>query len=162
MAHPSTGSFLALCSVCKVFKIDTSHTLSFQRFDVTCLVYNDVYIRWHVAFMWIPSHVGLAGNSGIAAEAALLVSVSNLTVPHSEYNSLIHTQALKQWQLLWNCETENKLHAIEPRVNVINLFCLPGRDEITIDRLRIGHTYLMHGHLLRGKLPIGLSSQVDI
>jgi len=32
------------------------------------------------------------------------------------------TLALEQWQLRRNSETENKLHAIEPRANVINVF----------------------------------------
>jgi len=40
--------------------------------------------------------------------------------------------------------------AIELRVNLVNLFRLPFRDEIMIHRLRIGHTYLTHGHVLRG------------
>jgi len=30
------------------------------------------------------------------------------------------TKALKQWQLRWNSETQNKFHTIEPRVNLIN------------------------------------------
>jgi len=93
----------------------------------------------------------------------LLLSVSSLTVPHSDYQSLIRLQALRQWQLPWNCETENKLHSIQPRVNVINIFRLPRRDEINIHRLRIGHTYLTLGHLLRGGTPPRcLACQVDL
>jgi len=43
------------------------------------------------------------------------------------------------------------------------MFRLPRRDEIIIYRLRIGHTYLMHGHLLRGKThPRCLACQVDL
>jgi len=89
--------------------------------------------------MWIPGDVGLAGNSAayIAVKAALLLSVSNLTVPHLDYNSLINKEALKLWQLRWNCETQNKLHAIKPRVNVINLFHLPRRDKIVIHRYNL-------------------------
>jgi len=61
------------------------------------------------------------------------------------------------------CETENKLHSIEPRVNVFNMFRLSCRDEIIIRRLRIGHTYLTHGHLLREEAPSQcLACQVDL
>jgi len=35
------------------------------------------------------------------------------------------------------------------------LFRLPRRDENIIHRLSIGDTYLTHGHLLRGKTPLG-------
>ena len=37
----------------------------------------------------------------------------------------------------------NKLHAIEPTVNITISYRLPRRDEIIIHRLRIGHTYLL-------------------
>jgi len=44
-----------------------------------------------------------------------------------------------------------------------NVLRLPRRDEIIIYRLRIGHTYLMHGHLLRGETPPRcLVCQVDL
>jgi len=74
----------------------------------------------------------------------------NLTVPYSDYNSLTRTHALKLWQLSWISETQNKLHAIESRVNVLNLFYLHCRDEIIIHRLRIG-THVVH--LLRRETP---------
>jgi len=80
-----------------------------------------------VVFMWVPSHVELAGYlaADIAAKVAQLLPVSNFTVPYSDYNSQVRTRALKQWKLRWNSEILNKLHNIEPRVNVINLFRLP-------------------------------------
>jgi len=59
---------------------------------------------------------------------ALLLPVSSLTVPHSDYKSLIRLQALRQWELRWNYETDNKLHSFEPKINVINMFRLPRRD----------------------------------
>jgi len=65
-----------------------------------------------VVFMWVPSLVGLACNSAadIASKTALLLPVSTVNIPHSDYNPPICTQALKQWQLCWNSETQNKLH----------------------------------------------------
>jgi len=77
-----------------------------------------------VVFVWVPSQFELAGNSAadIAANTALLLPVSNLTIPYSDYNLLIRTQALKQWQLRWNSGILNKQHVVEPMVNVIILF----------------------------------------
>ena len=60
---------------------------------------------------------------------------------------------LKKWQQAWNLETNNKLHGIQPMVNITQAYRLPRRDEILIHRLRIGHTYLTHGHLLRAEPP---------
>jgi len=66
-------------------------------------------------------------------------------------------------QLRWNSETENKLHVIEPRVNVINLLRLARRDKSIIHSLRIGYTYLTHGHLIRGVTPpCCLACQVEL
>jgi len=102
---------------------------------MSCAWFN---IRWfHCCFYVSFGHVGLAGNSAAdsAAKAALLLPVSSLTVSHSDYKSHIRIQALRQWQLRWNCETENKLHWIELMVNVINLLRFPRRDEIIIHRI---------------------------
>jgi len=104
--------------------------------------------------MWVPSHVELTGNSvaDSAAKANLLLPVYNLTVPHLDYKLLIRIQTLRQCQLRCNSKTEKKLHSIEPRVNVISMLRLTRQDEIIIHRIRIGHTYLTHGHLLRGEM----------
>ena len=89
--------------------------------------------------VFICSHVGMAGNSAAdtAAKAAALMPISNLTLPYSDYFPLIRTHVLKQWQSSWSLETENKLHAIEPTVNITKSNRLPRRDEIVIHRLRI-------------------------
>ena len=75
-----------------------------------------------IKFMWPPSHIDVTSNSAddTAAEATVLMPISNLTVSHSDYLSLIRTHVLNQWQSSWSLETENKLHAIEPAVNEHN------------------------------------------
>jgi len=90
-------------------------------------------IKWFQSCLY----VGLAGNLAVdsAAKDALLPPVSNVTVPHSDYKSLIRLQVLR-----WNCETENKLQSIEPKINVINMFRLPRQDEdLTVEHV------LLHG-----------------
>ena len=42
-----------------------------------------------------------------------------------------------------------------------NLYRLPRRDEIIIHRLRIGHSFLTHGHILRGE-PCPRCSACDV
>jgi ribonuclease HI len=137
---------------------------SLQSCDLSQPLISEILCRVHgllsrstadVVFMWVPSHVGLAGNTAAdtAAKASLTLPVSNLTVPHSDYNSLIRVHMVKKWQQSWNSECTNKLHVIQPVVNVTQSYRLPRRDEILIHRLRIGHTYLTHGHLLRGETP---------
>jgi len=117
--------------------------------------------------MWIPSHVGLAGNSAAdsAAKASLLLPVSSLTVPHSDYKSRIRIQALRQWELRWNCETENKLHLIAPRVNVINMLRLRRGDEIIIHPQVKNWAHISYAWTLtsRADYPsvLGLSSGFD-
>jgi len=74
--------------------------------------------------MWVPSHFGLAGNLAvdIAAKAALLLPVSNVTVPYSEFElQLTHLYSGTKTIMMefWNWE-----HATKPRVNVISLFHL--------------------------------------
>jgi len=51
-------------------------------------------IRWcSVVFVRLPSRVRLASNAAvdIAANAPILLPVSNLTVPHSDNNSIIRS-----------------------------------------------------------------------
>ena len=105
-----------------------------------------------LVFMWVPSHVGNSA-ADTAAKAALLMPVINLTLPYSDYFPLIRTHALNQWQSSWSLETQNKLHVIEPTVNITKSYRLPRRGQIIIHRLRIGHTFLTHGHLLKMDSP---------
>ena len=87
-----------------------------------------------------------------SCESSPTMPVSSVTLPYSYYFSLIRTHVLNQWQSSWSLETQNKLHATEPMVNSTKSTTkslLPCRDEIIIHRLRIGHTFLTHDHLLK-------------
>jgi kelch-like protein 2/3 len=108
-----------------------------------------------LAFMWLPSHAGLAGNvsADAAAKAALNLPESQIPVPYSDFYPLINNYIYSRWQRLWNAETNNKLHSFEPKVNISKSYQLPRKDELTIHRLRIGHTHLTHAFLLKREDP---------
>jgi kelch-like protein 2/3 len=108
-----------------------------------------------IAFMWLPSHAGLAGNvsADAAAKAALNLSESLIPVPYSDFYPLINNYIFTSWQRLWSSDTSNKLYSIESNVKDTKTYRLPRRDECIIHRLRIGHTYFTHGFLLRKEDP---------
>jgi len=55
--------------------------------EILCRVHVLLSGGTSVVFMWVSSHVGLAGNSAAinAAKAALQLPVSDLTIPHLDY-----------------------------------------------------------------------------
>jgi len=58
---------------------------------------------------------------------------------------------LEKWQQFWNSCTGNKLQAIRPTVGGHQpKSSLSRRDEVVINRFRIGHTRCTHSYLLTG------------
>ena len=112
---------------------------------------------YNILFVWLPSHVGIRGNveADMAAKSALtLTAASNTCVPFSDFKPLITTFVNKKWQRKWDLELNNKLHTIQPKVGLfISSNCLTRRDERVLHRLRIGHTHLTHGYLLKNEDP---------
>jgi ribonuclease HI len=108
-----------------------------------------------IIFIWVPSHIGIAGNTAAdaTAKAALNLSISNTLVPHSDFKPLISSHIKKCWQNSWDSEPNNKLQKIQPKIQPCIVKFLPRRDEILVHRLRVGHTYLTHSYLLHKENP---------
>ena len=108
-----------------------------------------------ICFIWIPSHIGISGNSlaDTEAKAALQLPLSNLRVPHTDFVGLIKSYVVKRWQLSWDTEANNKLHGIQPLIHTMPVYNLPRRDERLIHRLRVGHTHLTHSFVLKKEQP---------
>ena len=65
--------------------------------EILCCIHKMLLAGAKLVFMWVPSHVGLAGNSA-ADTAAKACPISNLTLPYSDFIPLIRTHVLNQWQ----------------------------------------------------------------
>jgi len=95
----------------------------------------------------------LTGNSTVDIAAKVLYfyhAFSNLSNIHSDYSLLIRIPALKQLLHSLNNETQSKLHAIERTViSTRFVYLVEIEIKIIIQKLRIGHTYLTHRHLLQ-------------
>jgi Reverse transcriptase-like len=77
----------------------------------------------NVTFMWLRSHVGLAGNVAVdaAANAAVTLAPRASVIPYSDFNPVIKSYAAAKWQKYWDAELSNKLCRIQPRVGPVRV-----------------------------------------
>jgi ribonuclease HI len=68
-----------------------------------------VAIGKHVMFTWIPSHIGIHGNTVVDWEAknALDDPVSNCSIPYTDIKPFIVEYILKRWQDSWDQQIHN-------------------------------------------------------
>ena len=67
---------------------------------------------------------------------------------------LYEVASSKNWQSFWDEQVQSKLHAVHPELGLWPHSSQERRrDELILCRLRIGHAYLTHRHLLCGDPP---------
>jgi len=95
--------------------------------------------------------VGIRGNedADIAAKAGLDVAISNMRFPVSDLLTCVNQLCVKEWQILWNQSTSNKLYSVQPAVGCSVSSSLGRYDSVLINRLRTGHTRLTNSYLLK-------------
>ena len=108
-----------------------------------------------VQFCWIPSHVGIAGNEladAAARRAASAPCTRRFPLPARDFYPAADAYVRSQWQCMWDTQTRNKLRELKPTLKPWPSSSRKSRqEEVTLCRLRIGHTYATHGYLLRGE-----------
>jgi len=75
---------------------------------------------------WIPGHVGIKGNDRAdqAAKNSLDGPIDSHKIPHSDFKPYIWKYVFGLWKTQWDSRVLNKLHSIQPVLNV-NSFLEP-------------------------------------
>ena len=109
-----------------------------------------------LVLIWCPSHCGILGNevADTLAKQAISHSITDFGLPFTDFKCKILQYCRSKWQSIWDLETANKLHCIQPELGLWP-YCLreKRREEIVLARCRIGHSHLTHTYLLRRELP---------
>ena len=99
--------------------------------------------------------------------AKMSISLSEISlhqIPTTDFKPTIKTEVRKQWERAWSSirSDQNKLRAIKDTTKDWNP-CYPGRRRLGIimTRLRIGHTRLTHGYLIKRRRTNECESCID-
>jgi len=112
-----------------------------------------------VVLAWVPSHIGIYGNTIVdtIAKRTLREPLSRgvrHSVPFSDFKEKTEKYIFNLWSVDWEQESNNKLKEICPSLPTQFYSGGKNRKEQTVlTRLRLGHTYVTHSHLLRGEEP---------
>ena len=109
-----------------------------------------------IIFLWIPGHSNIIGNEKADTEAKTVPSDNEckLRIPYSDYKPLFKANSIVKWQTFWDSQQLNKLWEVQK--NVENGVCprmINRRDQVVLNRLRIGHSYVTHNYLLKNEDP---------
>ena len=105
-----------------------------------------------VTFLWVPGHSGIGGNDAAdtIAKKATQQPPQFITVPYTDWYSYIRDTTMRQWEDKWSRSTA-ALHHIKPKPEKWRRSTKTRREEVIMNRLRLGHTRLTHGYLFDGE-----------
>lgn len=109
-----------------------------------------------VKMLWTPSHTGITGNENADSLAFSTISNENAPfveiIPESDNKSSIKDRLMEKWQNIWS-RHETQLKLLKPKI--FSSLPLPQnrKEQVKCTRLRIGHTALTHGFILKGSPP---------
>ncbi|CAI6367276.1 unnamed protein product [Macrosiphum euphorbiae] len=106
-----------------------------------------------ITLTWIPSHTGIEGNERADMMAKQATSDQTIEVLYSLSKDDLKREAkhfiTNLWRKEWHLLRDNKLREIKPTTDRwINPTNLTRQQEVILTRLRIGHTWHTHKHLM--------------
>ena len=136
----------SLSSLISIKNLKHDHPVLQDIFDSYTRV---IYLHKSVMFCWVPSHVGIQGNERVEWRLDLNEPYTNIKIPYTNLLSYVKLHLRKNWQFFWDRQVQSKLHMVHPELGLwLHSSQERRRDELILCRLRIGHAYLTHRHLL--------------
>lgn len=110
-----------------------------------------------VVFVWVPSHAGIYGNDQAdtaAKEAITQDEHTDFTVSHNDLRKTLHRKIRDLWNAEWARSHPNKLLLIRKDIYTNQPIHMTNRrDQVSLTRLRIGHSRLTHEHIFTKDQP---------
>lgn len=104
-----------------------------------------------ITYMWVKSHVGIAGNEKADEEAKQSLSERacwDESVEFKEFKTEVKKRMIWRWNAEWSSRTGNKLREVKNSVLPYQeAFIGLRKEDVILARLRIGHTLLTHQYL---------------
>ena len=106
-----------------------------------------------IILFWIPSHKGIEGNEkadALSKLACLLPEPDEAAKTESwDLRKFFNRNTAEIWNNVWKSASATKFHEIKTNVFEKNKILLKNRrDQVTLNRLRIGHSHFTHYHLI--------------
>ena len=148
--NPSDKKFLicsdSLSAVQALNSIDPKNHFLYR---VQISLHNLITNNLDITVLWIPSHSGIEGNDTadkLAKEASKRLP-EFIACPYTDWFSVIKTKMQERWVQRWNT-ANTQLTKIIAEPTKMKKTKMSRREQVVINRLKIGHTNLTHGYLM--------------
>ena len=104
----------------------------------------------NIQLCWIPGHSGIIGNDTAdkKAKEAVLQQRAYFSVPYRDMYAVVERKVTEKWQEQWR-GMRQKLFEVKPEPGGwVMQRRLKRREQVVVNRLRMGHTYITHGYLM--------------